>query len=69
MDKNKFLNSGHRPAPFPQMTLINAKPQLRKSLSIVGTAVILGLAAASLVPNRGSALSTANSDGASLLLA
>ena len=50
---------------FAAVLLMNAKPQLRESLSIVGAAVVLGLAAASLIPNRGSAFSTANSDAGS----
>jgi len=50
---------------FAAVLLMNAKPQLRESLSIVGAAVVLGLAAASLIPNGGSALSTANSDAGS----
>ena len=50
---------------FAAVLLMNAKPQLRESLSIVGAAVVLGLAAAFLIPNRGSALSTANLDAGS----
>ncbi len=50
---------------FAAVLLMNAKPQLRESLSIVGAAVVLGLAAASLIPNRGSAFLTANSDAGS----
>jgi len=50
---------------FAAVLLMNAKPQLQESLSIVGAAVVLGLAATSLIPNRGSALSTANSDAGS----
>jgi hypothetical protein len=45
--------------------LMNAKPQLRESLGIVGTFVVLGLVAAVLIPARRSALSAANSDARS----
>ncbi len=50
---------------FAAVLLMNAKPQLRESLGIVGGFVALGLAAAFLIPNRESAFSTANSDAGS----
>src|SRR6266446_7003090 len=50
---------------FAAVLLMNAKPQLRESLSVVGAALVLGLVAAFLIPNRGSALSTANLDAGS----
>jgi hypothetical protein len=40
---------------------MNAKPQLRESLGIVGAALVLGLAAAFLIPSRESVSSAASS--------
>ena len=50
---------------FAAVLLMNAKPQLWESLSIVGAALVLGLAASVLIQNRGSAMSGANSDAGS----
>jgi hypothetical protein len=46
---------------FAAVLLMNAKPQLRESLSVVGAALVLGLVAASLIPNRESVSSAARS--------
>src|SRR5260370_17594294 len=37
---------------FAAVLLMNAKPQLRESLSVVGAALVLGLFAAFLIPSR-----------------
>jgi hypothetical protein len=42
---------------FAAVLLMNAKPQLRESLGIVGGFVLIGLAAAFVLPNRPTALS------------
>src|SRR5258708_22474945 len=41
---------------FAAVLLMNAKPQFRESLSIVGAARVFGLAAAPLLPNRGTSV-------------
>jgi len=46
---------------FAAVLLMNTKPQLRESLSIVGAALVLGLVAAFLIPSRESVSSAASS--------
>ena len=46
---------------FAAVLLMNAKPQLRESLSVVGAALVLGLVAAFLIPSRESVSSAASS--------
>src|SRR5260370_37303043 len=51
---------------FAAVLLMNAKPQLRDSLSIVGAAVVLRMAVALPMPNTGSALFTHDAVAGSL---
>jgi hypothetical protein len=50
---------------FAAVLLMNAKPELRESLGIVGAFVVTGLVAAFFIPNRQSVLSTTDSDAGS----